>query len=273
MTARVRQRTITSAAGGYQHVPFTGLYHVGAREYDPRTARWLQRDPIGIASGDPNVYRYCLNDAVNLADPDGLSQGPSGPRQVTRVVIMAFIPYNQVYAPLTGRRFKGDGRGFNPYAKSYRMKLQFRFEPRSKGALPQAILEGCKTGVTMELDEAGQVIDKAQYNPSFKFGYTYVQSSGSLGFGNTYVSLAAKASNPLVKPSPAIMMLFTFIFDVRGNLIGLIGDHTKFPSFEAYEIVDDHITRKYVYDAVAEGTSVRHLIYGPEVSVIKKWPR
>ncbi len=60
-----------NAAAGCQHVPFTGLYHVGAREYDPRTARWLQRDPIGIAPGDPNVYRYCGNDPINLADPDG----------------------------------------------------------------------------------------------------------------------------------------------------------------------------------------------------------
>jgi RHS repeat-associated protein len=35
-----------------------GLYHVGARAYDPRTARWLQRDPIDASSGDPNLYRY-----------------------------------------------------------------------------------------------------------------------------------------------------------------------------------------------------------------------
>jgi uncharacterized protein RhaS with RHS repeats len=44
---------------------------VGAREYDPRTARWLQRDPIDAASGDPNLYRYCGNDPVNAVDPDG----------------------------------------------------------------------------------------------------------------------------------------------------------------------------------------------------------
>jgi uncharacterized protein RhaS with RHS repeats len=45
---------------------------VGARAYDPRTARWLQRDPIDAASGDPNLYRYCGNDPVNCADPSGL---------------------------------------------------------------------------------------------------------------------------------------------------------------------------------------------------------
>jgi len=45
---------------------------VGAREYDPRTARWLQRDPIGIAAGHPNVYLYCGNNPLNAADPYGL---------------------------------------------------------------------------------------------------------------------------------------------------------------------------------------------------------
>jgi hypothetical protein len=49
-----------------------GLYHVGAREYDPRTARWLQRDPLDVAGGHPNVYVYSENEPVNLADPSGL---------------------------------------------------------------------------------------------------------------------------------------------------------------------------------------------------------
>ncbi len=45
---------------------------MGAREYDPRTGRWLQKDPIGTAAGDPNLYLYCGNDPVNFADTDGL---------------------------------------------------------------------------------------------------------------------------------------------------------------------------------------------------------
>ncbi|MDT7960529.1 MAG: hypothetical protein RQ971_01575 [Armatimonadota bacterium] len=28
-----------NGAYGYEYIPFTGLYHIGAREYDPRTAR------------------------------------------------------------------------------------------------------------------------------------------------------------------------------------------------------------------------------------------
>ena len=45
---------------------------MGAREYDPRTARWLQRDPAGVAAGHPNLYRYCHNDPINRTDPDGI---------------------------------------------------------------------------------------------------------------------------------------------------------------------------------------------------------
>jgi hypothetical protein len=29
---------------------------MGAREYDPRIARWLQRDLIDVAGGHPNVH-------------------------------------------------------------------------------------------------------------------------------------------------------------------------------------------------------------------------
>jgi uncharacterized protein RhaS with RHS repeats len=46
---------------------------VGARAYDPCTARWLQRDPIDAASGDPNLYRYAGNDPVNMVDPNGFT--------------------------------------------------------------------------------------------------------------------------------------------------------------------------------------------------------
>ena len=61
-----------NGAYGYEFIPFTGLYHVGAREYDPRTARWLQRDPIDVAGGHPNVYVYCFNSPLIWKDPNGL---------------------------------------------------------------------------------------------------------------------------------------------------------------------------------------------------------
>ena len=63
---------LLARAYGYEWVPETGLYHVGARVYDPRTARWLQRDPIDADSGDPNLYRYAGNAPLGYQDPNGL---------------------------------------------------------------------------------------------------------------------------------------------------------------------------------------------------------
>ena len=49
----------------------TGLVHFGAREYDPATGRWLQKDPILFRGGDTNLYAYVGGDPVNLIDPSG----------------------------------------------------------------------------------------------------------------------------------------------------------------------------------------------------------
>ena len=70
----VAQPFTWNAAYGYEWDSFadTGLYHVGTRAYDPRTARWLQRDPIDSASGDPNLYRYAGNAPLGYQDPNGL---------------------------------------------------------------------------------------------------------------------------------------------------------------------------------------------------------
>ena len=58
---------------GYRYDPETGLYHTGARYYDPRLGRFLQPDPIGQAGG-VNLYAYTGNDPLNGTDPDGLWQ-------------------------------------------------------------------------------------------------------------------------------------------------------------------------------------------------------
>lgn len=59
-------------AGGL-HDRDTGLVRFGYRDYDPETGRWTAKDPILFAGGDVDLYGYCLNDPVNLIDPDGES--------------------------------------------------------------------------------------------------------------------------------------------------------------------------------------------------------
>ena len=50
----------------------TGLYQFGFRDYDPSSGVWMQRDPIGLAGGDLNLYRFVGNNPVALIDPSGL---------------------------------------------------------------------------------------------------------------------------------------------------------------------------------------------------------
>jgi len=47
------------------------LYYYRARYYDPTTGRFLSEDPVGIESGDFNLYRYALNNPLNFIDPSG----------------------------------------------------------------------------------------------------------------------------------------------------------------------------------------------------------
>ncbi len=48
----------------------SGLYYHGARYYAPWIARWTAADPTGIKDG-PNVYAYCSDNPINLADARG----------------------------------------------------------------------------------------------------------------------------------------------------------------------------------------------------------
>jgi RHS repeat-associated protein len=56
---------------GYELDPDTGLYLARNRWYHPRLGRFMQPDPIGLAGGDLNLYRYCGNNPVNRTDPYG----------------------------------------------------------------------------------------------------------------------------------------------------------------------------------------------------------
>ncbi len=49
-----------------------GLYDYRNRVYSSSLGRFLQVDPIGFDAGDNNLYRYALNNSVNITDPFGL---------------------------------------------------------------------------------------------------------------------------------------------------------------------------------------------------------
>ncbi|MCH9651410.1 MAG: IPT/TIG domain-containing protein [Deltaproteobacteria bacterium] len=47
------------------------LYDFRARVYDSATGLFLSEDPLDFVGGDPNLYRYGLNNPTNLTDPTG----------------------------------------------------------------------------------------------------------------------------------------------------------------------------------------------------------
>ena len=49
-----------------------GLQFSRARLYDPATGRWLSEDPLGLAAGDVNLFRYVGNAVTTFTDPSGL---------------------------------------------------------------------------------------------------------------------------------------------------------------------------------------------------------
>ncbi|MFJ8112248.1 RHS repeat-associated core domain-containing protein [Streptomyces sp. NPDC096132] len=62
-----------SFVGGIDDTKDTGLTHLGAREYDPQTGRFLSVDPV-MDLADPqqmNGYTYGNNNPLVYADPDG----------------------------------------------------------------------------------------------------------------------------------------------------------------------------------------------------------
>jgi RHS repeat-associated protein len=63
----------------------TGLYYYRARYYDPRTGRFLQKDPLGFDNGSNtlNLYVYSNDNPLRYTDPRGLYiiQKPPRPRK------------------------------------------------------------------------------------------------------------------------------------------------------------------------------------------------
>ena len=49
----------------------SGLHYNYFRDYDPKTGRYIEPDPIGLKGG-ANVYSYALNNPLKYTDPKGL---------------------------------------------------------------------------------------------------------------------------------------------------------------------------------------------------------
>jgi len=62
---------LTVGYTGHRWDPAIGQYFAPFRYYNPQTARWNMRDPLGMVDG-PNIYAYVAGNPANNIDPDGL---------------------------------------------------------------------------------------------------------------------------------------------------------------------------------------------------------
>jgi RHS repeat-associated protein len=72
-------RTTVSGDTTTNRYRFTGredeemdLYYLRGRYYSQELHRFISRDPVGFAGGDPNLYSYAGNSPTNFTDPLGL---------------------------------------------------------------------------------------------------------------------------------------------------------------------------------------------------------
>jgi len=55
-----------------------GLYSMRTRVYDSTLGRFTSEDPLGLAGGDVNLYRFAANAPTSHVDPSGFQGGPAG---------------------------------------------------------------------------------------------------------------------------------------------------------------------------------------------------
>jgi len=78
---------------GYNYDSDTGLYLARSRWLDPATGTWLSTDPIDVLLGDPNRYRYALNNPIGLIDPSG---------EIAFLPILAFVGKSALAGTVSG---------------------------------------------------------------------------------------------------------------------------------------------------------------------------
>ncbi|MFC3386354.1 polymorphic toxin-type HINT domain-containing protein [Couchioplanes azureus] len=99
----------------------TGLTHLGAREYDPTTGRFISVDPL-TTPGDPqtlHAYAYANNNPISFSDPDGLAFDPragGGGGGLAAVPRVAMPSWNNIFRR-TSKGSSSKGRGSNAKAK------------------------------------------------------------------------------------------------------------------------------------------------------------
>ncbi|RYG49256.1 MAG: RHS repeat-associated core domain-containing protein [Chitinophagaceae bacterium] len=141
--------------------------------YDPRSGRWMTKDPIGFGGIDTNIYGYVNGDPINWIDPSGHFAIP---------LLLPLLP-----AIIEGATFFGSavglGWGVNEIINFFSEK---RPHPNVKG--PPGGSVKIPNGDTRVYDENGDVIRDEDYSHDHGHGIPRVHDwipkpGGGIGRG------------------------------------------------------------------------------------------
>jgi len=200
--------------------------YFGARYYDAKIGRWAQVEPLLDKYPSVTPYNYSLNNPLRIIDPNGADP--------FEIIVRTYIPFDIVFPG-----FKGDSRGADPNATSYRTEQTITVETDRN--ISSTIIQNYDAKISPSI----------LYLP---FG-SYPTIEGGIGEGtfsaiasyssdvnegnNASVQLTGEAHVGVVPStlSPAIDYSFgiTILPQKDGSVsIQLQGSHDAFPGYEIY---------------------------------------
>ena len=206
----------------------TGLDFFGARYMSSAQGLFTSPDPKQFSArtiSNPqkwNKYAYTLNNPLASIDPDG--------REEIKLTVTGFIPDRSVrFPPGIGPTFRGDNRGFDPNASSFRIRgtVTIETDPRIR-ANPVISYSGTTSGSEVNL-----------------YGLKTIPSQTVVGIsvagsrdaaGNAIVGVSVSGKDPLTPSflTPSAGANLTFTVSPSGDQASVSGAVTPYPAFEVY---------------------------------------
>jgi len=128
------------------------LYYYRARHYDPKTGRFLQKDPTGYLT-ELNSYTYVRSNPVNLVDPRGLFWGI--------LLVVAAVVLAVVAVVETVKAIIETSDNANEAAKKKEEMYDAILDPNKSSEEVQRKIEDYKNSVKKTLDSAVKIIENA----------------------------------------------------------------------------------------------------------------